>query len=35
MLKKLYKPFLLDGSHRQNEPGLLGLQWLDFNLEMQ
>ena len=31
MLKKLYKPFLLDGSRRQNEPGLLGLQWLDFN----
>ncbi|XP_034896701.1 probable anion transporter 4, chloroplastic [Populus alba] len=31
MLKKLYKPFLLDGSRRQNESGLLGLQWLDFN----
>ncbi|KAJ6895585.1 anion transporter 4 [Populus alba x Populus x berolinensis] len=31
ILKKLYKPFLLDGSRRQNEPGLLGLQWLDFN----
>ncbi|KAF9675435.1 hypothetical protein SADUNF_Sadunf09G0032100 [Salix dunnii] len=30
MLKKMSKPVLLDGSPRQNKPGLLGLQWLNF-----